>query len=110
MNNLYDIDDLEGVSDTIRREVVSSHGLEDDERYVTTGQIMGYICGKYWNRNEGFVLDENALEDVVKFAVGTLIGSCMSSMAAEGELECAWSEEQNEMVWWLPEGTDRQVL
>ena len=107
---MYDIDDLEGFSDTIRREVVSSHGLEDDERYVTTCQIMGYIAGRFPENEGSFVLDDNALEDVVKFAVGTLIGSCMSSMAAEGELECAWNEEQNDMVWWLPEGTDRQVL
>lgn len=103
---MYNIDDLEGFSDTIRREVVSSHGLEDDERYVTTGQIMGYVAGRFKEREGEFVLDDAGLEEVVKFAVGTLIGSCMSEMAAEGDLECAWDDEKNDMVWWLPEGSD----
>lgn len=97
------IDDLEGFSDTIRREVVSTYGMGDDEDLVTTGQIMGYVASRFWEEGGGFVLDDESLEEVVKFAVDTLLGSCMSKMASEGELECAWDEEKNDMVLWLPE-------
>lgn len=102
---MYEIENLEIFSDSIRREVVSTYGLEDDERHVTTGQIMGYVAGRF-EADGGFVLEDGDLEEIVKFAVSTALGSCMSEMAAEGELECAWDEEKNDMIWWLPEGSD----
>lgn len=100
---MYEIENLETFSDSIRREVVSTYGLDD--RHVTTGQIMGYVAGRF-EADGGFVLEDGDLEEIVKFAVSTALGSCMSEMAANGELECAWDEEKNDMIWWLPEGSD----
>lgn len=101
---MYRIVDLEGFSEVIRKEVLRTHRCEGDEgRFLTSGQIVSFVRERFPEEDGGTMFDEDGLKEIVDFAVGVLLGGCMSAMAASGELECAWDENQNDMVWWLPE-------
>lgn len=100
---MYRIVNLEDFSSELRREVLKTHGCEEDEgRYLTDGQIASFVREKFPEEDGEIVFDDDGLKEIVKFATGTILGSCMSEMASKGELECAWDNEKNDMVWWLP--------
>lgn len=101
---MYRIVNVDDFSEAIRKEVLKTHRCEGDEsKFLTAGQIISFVREKFPEEDGEIVFDEGGLEEVVDFAVGVLLGGCMSEMAANGELECAWDENVNDMVWWLPE-------
>ena len=101
---MYRMVNLDDFSDALRGEVLKAHRCEGDEgRFLTSGQIVSFVRERFPEEDGETVFDDGGLKEIVNFAVGVLLGGCMSEMAANGDLECAWDEKQNDMVWWLPE-------
>ena len=98
---MYRVVNLDDFSEAMRKEVLKAHRC--DGKYLTTGQISSFVRERFPEEDDEIVFDEDGLKEIVKFAVSAMLGSCMSEMAANGELECAWDEKKNDMVWWLPE-------
>jgi len=101
---MYHLYDPEGSADIIRREITKAHSLPDDERYLTTAQVKNLILEKCEMDGEGFLASDEIIKEITDQAQSMALGAYMSGMAARGELECAWDEQSNDMVWWLPEG------
>jgi hypothetical protein len=99
---VYSIVNIRDFSEAIRKEVLKTYSCADSERYLTKGQIVSFIKERFPLEDGEIVFDEDGLQEIIEFAVSAMLGSCMSEMASEGELECAWDEKQNDMVWWLP--------
>ena len=84
----------------LRGALVDAYGCEG--RHLTVGQIVSFVRERFPEEDGETVFDEEGLKEIVDLSVGIMLGSCMSSMAVDGELECAWDEKSNDMVWWLP--------
>lgn len=99
---MYRIVDVQDFAEGVRKEVSKAFGLDDhDERYVTTGQIVSFVKEKCRREEDEYLVDEKGISEIIEFANSLAIGTCMNEMAVDGELECAWDAEKNDMIWWL---------
>ena len=97
---MYHILNPEVFCDSVRKVVLKSYGLPDDEDHLTNNQVMRLLEDKFEKDEDGYLGDEGSLDMIVEAAQNIVIGMCLSSMAAEGELETAWDSEKNEPVFW----------
>lgn len=100
---MYYLNDPEVSADIIRREITKAHELPDDERYLTSSQVKSLILEKCERDGEEFLASDEIIKEITDQAQSILLGAFMCGMAARGELECAWDEKANDMVWWAPE-------
>lgn len=97
---MYHILNPEGFCDSVRKEVLKSYGLPDDEDHLTNNQVMKLLDERCEKDDDGYLGDDESLNMIVEAAQNIVIGMCLSSMAASGELETAWDSEKNEPVFW----------
>jgi hypothetical protein len=98
---MYRITNLEGFAKAVHKEATDNFGC-DGERYLTTEQVRLFVLEKSRKEDGEIVVDDEILEEISHFANSVLVGSCLSELASAGEIECAWDDEANDMVWWLP--------
>jgi hypothetical protein len=98
----YHLHDPEGSAEIIKNEVLKAHKVSDEDKLLTTGQVLGLLMEKCEKDGEEYVLDDETLNQVTKDSQSILIGTMLSRMASQGELECYWDGEANDMVWSLP--------
>ena len=99
---MYLLKDPEECARIIRKEVSKAYDLPDNDDHLTVKQVMGLLEEKCERDGDDFMLSDKILEAVAEQAQSMFLGSMLSKMAAEGELECAWDEEKNDMVFRLP--------
>lgn len=95
--------DVDSSSEIIKNQILSTWHLEEDNEYITTQQIRGLILEHCQRDQDEFLLNNLILEEIINQSLSILFGSCLSSMAARGEVECYWDDEANDMIWSLPE-------
>lgn len=97
------LNDPDACAEIIRNEILKAHQLESDDRYLTVAQVKNLILEKCERDGEELLATDDVLKSITDQSQSILLGSFMSGMAARGELECAWDDKSNDMVWWLPE-------
>lgn len=102
---MYPILNPEIFCDSVRKEVLKGYGLPDDEDHLTNNQVMSLFEEKCEKGESGYLINEELLNMIVESAQNIVIGRCLSSMAASGELETAWDSEKNEPVFWMGKNT-----
>lgn len=101
---MYYLKDPDEAAEIIRKQVHKIHGIPDDGSHLTTLQVKGLILERCEREGDEFLASDEIIKAICDQAQSMLLGSIMSSMAAAGELECAWDSESNDMVWWCPKG------
>jgi len=112
MSEIYSIINLEKYASYIRKKAAVSYSTHYEQElierekdlndFITIPQICGLIeeCSIGKDEQGKFLLNEkayNALYDKVRIR----IYNCgLSKLSVAGNLECAWDEEKNEMIFW----------
>lgn len=99
----YHLHDPESSAEIIKNEILKAYDLSDDETLLTTGQVLGLLMEKCERSGDEYLLDDDILKQVTKDAQSILIGTMLGRMASQGELDCCWDDEVNEMMFRLPE-------
>ena len=100
---MYFVKDPDDCAKIIHAELIKAHELPDDEQYLTISQVKGLILEKCKKKGSRWMANDKILKKVTDQAQGILLGAYMAKMAVDGELECAWDEKSNDMIWWIPD-------
>jgi hypothetical protein len=106
-NKSFIITDIVGYCNRIRTEaakaITEDYYMDDLDKYITLDQVKKLVHSNALNFvNDNPVIDENTNQKLFEEAVLWIHNSAQISLAAKGELECAWDDEKNEMVFWRP--------
>lgn len=101
----YKFNDPEASAEIIKNEILKSHRVSDEDNLLTTGQVLGLILEKCEVEDDEYLCDDDLLKKITDTAQSILLGSMLSRMASEGELECYWDDKKNDMIWLIPKST-----
>jgi len=106
-DKVYSITDIEGYADYIRRNVAKSFCedyTEDLNDFITIPQTVSIIkehtLGQ--NDNQEYLINEEAFDDTFEEIRTWIYGVGLSKAAGRDQIECAWDNKSNEMIFWLP--------
>ena len=108
-NEAYAITDMSGYRSTIAKAVADDFGAKDPLEifeYITPKQMEQVIeeeCLGHTEEENFVVINEDAHINILNSVISLVQSSLLSKMAAKGQLECAWDEKENDMVFWLSE-------
>lgn len=100
----YTLHDPEASAEIIKNEIFRVYNVSDEDGLLTTGQVVGLILEKCELKDGEYLFDDDLLKKITDTAQSILIGSMLSRMASQGELDCYWDDEANNMIWRLSEG------
>ena len=105
MNDTYIINNIESYAKEIRKlaaESIKSDSKEDLDAYISINQTISLVkekCLKITEDNQ-YILDEDTNEDIFESVRIRIYNVGLAKLAAKGVIECAWDNEENEMVFW----------
>ena len=108
MSELYAIIDLEGYATQMREAAAKSicDTSEDDlNGYISLNQIFGLVkehCHGYDDEDRP-LLNEDSNEQIFEDIAIWIHDVGLAKLAAQDLIECAWDNDQNEMVFWAKE-------
>lgn len=108
MSELYAIIDLEGYVTQMRDAAAKSIcGQTDDDldQYISLKQMIGLVqenC-KGYDDEDRVLLDESSNEQIYEDAAIWIHDVGLAKLAAQDLIECAWDDDNNEMVFWAKE-------
>jgi hypothetical protein len=107
-DNIYAITDLDGYASSIRESVAHSFAEEYTENldeYITIDQakniIVAYSLGQ--DEENNYLVDEESFNDAFDDIREWFYEAGLSKLAAKGLVECAWDDDLNQMIFWIPE-------
>lgn len=104
-NEVYAISDFDGYATEIRLAAAKSLYENDNsnlDEYISLTQIQNLVkdkCLGYDDENRP-MLDEKTNEEIYENIVIWIHNVGLAKLAAQDLIECAWSDEENEMVFW----------
>lgn len=108
MSDLYAIVDLEGYASQMREAAAKSlcdTSNDDLNDYITLTQIINMVkenC-KGFDEEDRPLLDEDINEKIFEDTAVWIHGVGLAKLAAQDLIECAWDDDNNEMVFWAKE-------
>lgn len=117
MSEIYSIINLEKYASYIRKKAAVSYSAHYEQElieqekdlndFVTIAQVCGLIeeCSIGKDEHGKFLLNEEAYESLYEKVRIRIYNCGLSKLSVSGQLECAWDEVTNEMVFW-PSATD----
>lgn len=108
MSEVYAITDLNGYATQMREAAAKS--LSDSEEdnldnYISVGQMIGlvkqYCLGL--DDEDRPLLDEDVNEKIFEETAIWIHNVGLAKLAAQDLIECAWDNNDNEMVFWVKE-------
>lgn len=108
MSDLYAIIDLDGYATQIREAAAKSlcdTSNDDLNEYITLTQIINMVkenC-KGFDEEDRPLLDENTNEKIFEDTAVWIHSVGLAKLAAQDLIECAWDDENNQMVFWAKE-------
>lgn len=108
MSDCYVIIDLDGYVSEMRKAVgnsIADANTDDLDQYISLDQMKGLVnawCVGY-DDNDRPILDEEANQNIFEDTSVWMTNVGLAKLASQGLVECAWDNESNEMVFWIPE-------
>jgi hypothetical protein len=87
----------------------SANYAENLDDYITVKQAEGIIVEHSMGKDaEGrYLIDEDAHDRLFESIKTRIYNSGLAKLAAKGLVECAWDDENNEMVFWTKGSEDQ---
>ena len=104
-NETYAITDIRGYRSMIAKAVADDFGAKDPVEvfeYITPKQMEQVIeeeCLGHTEEENFFLINEDAHCNILNKVISLVQSSLLSKMAANGQLECAWDEKENDMIF-----------
>lgn len=104
MNKKYTIYEFDKFSKEIRDMVARSFGAEDIDdidSYITVNQVKSLIIeNSFCLKDDELTADEKGLFKACDDIKAMIIDAGLSKLAAKGIIECGWSDEDNDFIFW----------
>lgn len=112
-NNVYSIIDLDQYATSLRDAVAKTFKEEYSENldeYISIQQIKGVIEGYSLGEDDDgqLLITEEVFNDIFDDVREWFYEVGVAKLAAKGVIECAWDDDSNEMVFWLPNKSQTQ--
>lgn len=101
----YSITDLLGYADCIRdgaaRELKEDYHDNLDE-FITINQVINLVKEKSIgsDENDNYLINEDIHNELYEDIQDWIFNVGLAKLAAAGKIECAWDDEENDMVFW----------
>lgn len=107
MSDIYSINDLNKYAESIRKNAALSFAQYHDENlddFISIGQVENLIRDHSIGTDDDgcLIIDEDSYNQTFDDVRTFLYNVGLAKLAAAGKVECAWDNEINEMVFWLP--------
>ena len=105
----YTIIDMSGMIDHIIKEVCEYFNTEEDIEevlaYCSLDEIETIIQDNSVEKDENgrSVITIESYNQIIDDVINRIQSVVLARLASEGHLECAWDDELNDMVFWLPD-------
>jgi len=112
MTEPYSIEDLFETADVLRKTVAltfSKEPTEDLDEYITLHQIVFLIMDHAVGADsEGqFMMDKTNYNILLQVIHEWMYNTGLAKIASSGRLACAWDDDLNTMIFWIPEGVEK---
>jgi len=108
-NEVYAITNLEGYASEMREAAADAFTDDhsDIDTYISLDQMINLIKSECigFDDQDRPLLNEDANEQIYESTVTWITNVGLAKLAAEGYVECAWDDRQNEMIFWANEKT-----
>lgn len=106
-NSVYSIVDLDKYAVSLRDAVAKTfkeHYSENLDEYISIPQVKGVIEGYSLGEDDDgqLLITEEVFNDIFDDVREWFYEVGLAKLAAKGVVECAWDDDSNEMVFWLP--------
>lgn len=107
---IYAITNLEGYAREMREAAATtfSDNHSDIDEYISINQMIGLIKSECigFDDQERPLLNETANAQIYESTVTWINNVGLAKLAAQGFVECAWDDKQNEMIFWTNKQLD----
>ena len=103
----YSIVDITGYATTLRRYAADSlaeNNMDNLDDYITINQVIGVIkeYASGLDDNDHYIINEDISENIYLDIVEWIYDVGVAKLAAENKIECAWDDDLNKMIFWIP--------
>lgn len=104
----YSIIDMNGYATAIRQGAASSFADKHDENlddFISINQVIGLVEQHSLGQDEegNHLINEETFDFIFEEVRVWIYEVGLAKLAAKGHVECAWDNDTNEMVFWLPD-------
>ena len=116
MSEVYSIMDMERYATSLRANAAMTYAKSDIttrlDEYITIPQVCTLIDNNIVGHDEKDrpLIDENGYNTIFEEIRVWLYNASLARLAANDEVQCAWDDELNEMVFWIPEAEVKKLL
>lgn len=110
-NDRYIVNDLTHLASSIRKNAAMGIGdteNQDLDSFMSIGQVENVILENTdKDEDNNIIMDEDQYNSIFDEVTDWIINSGLAKLAAEDKIQCAWDDEQNCMVFWHNETTNK---
>ena len=116
MSEVYSIMDMERYATSLRANAAMTYAKSDIttrlDEYITIPQVCTLIDNNIVGHDDEDrpLIDENGYNTIFEEIRIWLYNASLARLAANDEVQCAWDDELNEMVFWIPEAEIKKLL
>ena len=116
MSEVYSIMDMERYATSLRANAAMTYAKSDIttrlDEYITIPQVCTLIDNNIVGHDEKDrpLIDENGYNTIFEEIRVWLYNASLAHLAGNDEVQCAWDDELNEMVFWIPEAEVKKLL
>jgi len=104
--NIYAINNLDAYADEMRVAAANSISKDYSENlddFITIHQLKNLIkqYSSGTDEQDRVVLDDDAIDDIFYATADWIYSVALSRLASKNLIECAWDDEENNMVFWV---------
>ncbi len=116
MSEVYSIMDMERYATSLRANAAMTYAKSDIttrlDEYITIPQVCTLIDNNIVGHDDEDrpLIDENGYNTIFEEIRVWLYNASLARLAANDEVQCAWDDELNEMVFWIPEEEVKKLL
>lgn len=112
MNDRYIVNDLTHLASSIRKNAAMSIGDTEDQdldTFISICQVENLILENTdKDEDNNIIMDEDQYNTIFDEVTNWIINSGLAKLAAEDKIQCAWDDEQNCMVFWYNETSNKK--
>ena len=114
MSEVYAITDLEGYASQMREAAAQSiceDHTDDIDTYISLTQMINLVKSEClgFDDEERPLLDEDTNEKIFEDTAVWIHSVGLAKLAAQDLIECAWDDENNQMVFWTKQKENNET-